>query len=135
MIDLEMAINFVERTTGGAVDKTSREHFRMALESLGRPHATIPTFHVAGTNGKGAVSMMLTNGIIASGHSVGTYMSPFVYDIRERWLVNGAPVNENDFIKATIKVMDAVLEIEQGKPSVSTFAIKTLVAFVLFDML
>ena len=135
MIDLEQAIAFVERTAGGAVDKASREHFRLALEALGRPHATIPTFHVAGTNGKGAVSMMLTNGIKASGHSVGTYMSPFVYDIRERWLVNGKPVDEADFINATTKVMDVILNIEQGKPSVSTFEIKTLVAFVLFEML
>ena len=135
MIDLEQAIAFVERTAGGAVDKASREHFRLALEALGRPHATIPTFHVAGTNGKGAVSMMLTNGIKAAGHSVGTYMSPFVYDIRERWLVNGKPVDEADFINATTKVMDVILNIEQGKPSVSTFEIKTLVAFVLFEML
>ena len=135
MIDLEQAIAFVERTAGGAVDKASREHFRLALEALGRPHATIPTFHVAGTNGKGAVSMMLTNGIKASGHSVGTYMSPFVYDIRERWLVNGKPVDVADFINATTKVMDVILDIEQGKPSVSTFEIKTLVAFVLFEML
>ena len=135
MIDLEEAINFVERTAGGAVDKASREHFRLALDRLGRPHTTIPTFHVAGTNGKGAVSMMLTNGIKAAGHSVGTYMSPFVYDIRERWLVNGKPVDEADFINATTKVMDVILNIEQGKPSVSTFEIKTLVAFVLFEML
>jgi dihydrofolate synthase/folylpolyglutamate synthase len=135
VIDLEMAINFVERTTGGAVDKASREHFRLALDRLGRPHTTIPTFHVAGTNGKGAVSMMLTNGIKSSGHSVGTYMSPFVYDIRERWLVNGKPVDVADFINATTKVMDVILNIEQGKPSVSTFEIKTLVAFVLFEML
>lgn len=135
MIDLEQAIAFVERTAGGAVDKASREHFRLALEALGRPHATIPTFHVAGTNGKGAVSMMLTNGIKASGHSVGTYMSPFVYDIRERWLVNGKPVDVADFINATTKVMDVILDIEQRKPSVSTFEIKTLVAFVLFEML
>ena len=135
MIDLEQAIAFVERTAGGAVDKASREHFRLALEALGRPHATIPTFHVAGTNGKGAVSMMLTNGIKASGHTVGTYMSPFVYDIRERWLVNGKPVDVADFINATTKVMDVILDIEQGKPSVSTFEIKTLVAFVLFEML
>ena len=135
MIDLEQAIAFVERTAGGAVDKASREHFRLALEALGRPHATIPTFHVAGTNGKGAVSMMLTNGIKASGHTVGTYMSPFVYDIRERWLVNGKPVDVADFINATTKVMDVILDIEQRKPSVSTFEIKTLVAFVLFEML
>ncbi|MEY3602351.1 MAG: hypothetical protein RL169_1595, partial [Armatimonadota bacterium] len=135
MIDLEQAINFVERTAGGAVDKASREHFRLALDRLGRPHTTTPTFHVAGTNGKGAVSMMLTNGIKAAGHSVGTYMSPFVYDIRERWLVNGKPVDEADFINATTKVMDVILNIEQGKPSVSTFEIKTLVAFVLFEML
>ena len=32
MNDLEQAIAFVERTAGGAVDKASREHFRMALD-------------------------------------------------------------------------------------------------------
>ena len=132
---LAAAITFVERTSGGAVDKASRELFRQALDILGSPHTTIPTFHVAGTNGKGAVSMMLTNGILASGHTVGTYRSPFVYDVRERWLINGNPVSVNDFVLATERVMRVVLEIEQGKPSISTFEIKTLVAFVLFDML
>ncbi len=135
MIDLDTSISFVERTTGGAVDKASRQHFRVALALLGNPHTAIPTFHVAGTNGKGAVSMMLTNGLIAMGHSVGTYMSPFVYQIRERWLVNGKPVAEEDFIAATNRVMNVILDIEQGSPSVSTFEIKTLVAFVLFEML
>jgi dihydrofolate synthase/folylpolyglutamate synthase len=134
-LTLENAIAFVERTSGGAVDKGSRERFRLALESLGNPHTKIPTFHIAGTNGKGAVSMMLTNGVLAAGHTVGTYMSPFVYDVRERWLINGAPVAEGHFIDATSKVMDAVLDVEQGTPSVSTFEIKTLVAFVLFEML
>ena len=66
---LAAAITIVERISGGAVDKASRELFRHALECLGNPHAKIPTFHVAGTNGKGAVSMMLTNGILASGHT------------------------------------------------------------------
>jgi dihydrofolate synthase/folylpolyglutamate synthase len=79
--------------------------------------------------------MMLTNGIIAAGHTVGTYMSPFVYDVRERWLINGKPVLEVDFINATSKVAGALIDIEQGKPSVSTFEIKTLVAFALFEML
>ncbi len=132
---LDDAIAFVERTSGGAVDKVSRERFRLALDSLGNPHTKIPTFHVAGTNGKGAVSMMLTNGVLAAGHTVGTYMSPFVYDVRERWLIDGAPVAEGDFINATSKVMEAVLDVEQGTPSVSTFEIKTLVAFVLFELL
>jgi len=135
MMSLSDAVTFVERTTGGAVDKASRELFRKALDCLGNPHAKIPTFHVAGTNGKGAVSMMLTNGILAYGHTVGTYMSPFVYDVRERWLINGNPVSADDFVLASDRVMRIVLDIEQGKPSVSTFEIKTLVAFVLFDML
>lgn len=78
---------------------------------------------------------MLTNGIIAHGHTVGTYMSPFVYDIRERWLINGHPVDAACFISATNKVSDVVLDLENGTPSISTFEIKTLVAFVLFEML
>lgn len=31
----EQAIAFVERTSGGVVDKASREHFRQALDLLG----------------------------------------------------------------------------------------------------
>jgi len=51
--------------------------------SLGEP--TGPQFiHVAGTNGKGSVTAYLQSMLIESGHSTGSFFSPYVYDPRER---------------------------------------------------
>ena len=56
---------------------------------LGDPHKAYPTFHVAGTNGKGSVSSMLASILAASGWRVGLYTSPHLLDFRERMRIVG----------------------------------------------
>lgn len=51
---------------------------------LGHPHRNYKIIHVAGTNGKGSVSNMLTSALAASGYKVGLYTSPHILDFRER---------------------------------------------------
>ena len=51
---------------------------------LGHPHKNYRIIHVAGTNGKGSVSNMLTSALSALGHKVGLYTSPHILDFRER---------------------------------------------------
>ncbi len=50
----------------------------------GHPHRQYEIIHVAGTNGKGSVSNMLTSALAASGLKVGLYTSPHIVDFRER---------------------------------------------------
>ncbi len=50
----------------------------------GHPHRQYKIIHVAGTNGKGSVSNMLTSVLAASGLRVGLYTSPHIIDFRER---------------------------------------------------
>ncbi len=50
----------------------------------GHPHRKYKIIHVAGTNGKGSVSNMLTSVLAASGLKVGLYTSPHIIDFRER---------------------------------------------------
>ena len=54
---------------------------------LGHPHRNYKIIHVAGTNGKGSVSNMLTSVLSASGLKVGLYTSPHILDFRERMRV------------------------------------------------
>lgn len=51
---------------------------------LGHPHRNYKIIHVAGTNGKGSVSNMLTSVLSALGYKVGLYTSPHILDFRER---------------------------------------------------
>ena len=62
----------------------------------------IPYIHIAGTNGKGSTSNMLTSILMEAGYKTGTFTSPHILDFRERIVVNNNLITEDevvDFIK------------------------------------
>ncbi len=69
---------------------------------LGNPHEKFKSIHVAGTNGKGSVSHMLTAILQSAGYLTGLYTSPHLKDFRERIRINGKMIRKNcviNFIK------------------------------------
>ncbi|MEP7065891.1 MAG: folylpolyglutamate synthase/dihydrofolate synthase family protein [Gemmatimonadota bacterium] len=84
------------RVTGGW--KMGLERTTELLSLLGDPHTRVPAFHVAGTNGKGSVISTLEALLRAQGLRVGKYTSPHLIDFRERIVVNGAPMSEDDVV-------------------------------------
>ncbi len=68
---------------------------RALLSALGDPHHAIPSFHVAGTNGKGSVCATLEALLRARGLRVGKYTSPHLVDFRERVVVDGVAIPES----------------------------------------
>lgn len=68
------------------------------LAATGEPHRAVPVFHVAGTNGKGSTCATLDALLRARGRLVGRYTSPHLVDFRERILVDGRPVTEDDVL-------------------------------------
>ena len=48
---------------------------------LGNPHASFPSVHVAGTNGKGSTSHMIAAALQAMGFKVGIYIPHRIYSI------------------------------------------------------
>jgi dihydrofolate synthase / folylpolyglutamate synthase len=88
-----------DRTTGKS--KLGLERTAAFLRELGDPHEQLRSFHIAGTNGKGSVCATLDTVLRAKGLKVGKYTSPHLVDFRERFLVDGRPVDEEyvvDFI-------------------------------------
>lgn len=89
-----------ERTTGGS--RFGLERTAALLSALGDPHRQLRVFHVAGTNGKGSVCATLEAVLRHRGFRVGKYTSPHLVDFRERFLIDGRPVEEAhvvDFIE------------------------------------
>ncbi len=86
--------------------------------------------HVAGTNGKGSVTTMTAGILQAAGYSVGAYLSPYVFDIRERWMVSGLPISHDDLARHVTELapyVDAMNGSELG--TITEFELKTAVAF------
>lgn len=68
---------------------------------LNNPQNKFKTIHVAGTNGKGSTSHMLSSILQEAGYRVGLYTSPHLKDFRERIKIDGQEIQESfvvDFI-------------------------------------
>lgn len=65
---------------------------------LGNPEAKFKSIHIAGTNGKGSVSHMLSSVFQEAGYKTGLYTSPHLKDFRERIRINGEMISEDSVI-------------------------------------
>lgn len=81
---------------------------RPGLERIGElcalmndPQKSLKFVHVAGTNGKGSFSAMLTAILKSAGFCVGTFTSPYVYTFNERFAVNGEPISDEELAEIT----------------------------------
>ena len=72
------------------------------MEKLGHPERQCPFVHIAGSNGKGSTAAMCESVLRHAGYKTGLFVSPYVFDFRERIQVNGALVDR--------ELMCAVLE-------------------------
>ncbi len=92
------ALDFLyARTTG--VWRFGLERVEAFLESLGNPHKRLRTLHVAGTNGKGSVCATLQAVLREKKLRVGVYTSPHLVDFRERFLIDGTPVEPAQIVE------------------------------------
>ena len=87
--------------------KNSLEDVEKFLEKLGRPDRQLSIIHVAGTNGKGSVCAFLTSMLKEAGYQVGTFVSPHLVEIRERFLLQGEMISKEDFVEGFFTVKAA----------------------------
>lgn len=92
--------------------KNTLEDVRDFLEALGHPDREIPAIHVAGTNGKGSVCAFLTSMLEEAGYRTGTFISPHLVEVRERFLIDGRHVKKAAFEDAFETVLKAVRRME-----------------------
>lgn len=80
---------------------------RSLVGALGDPHHHAPSVHIVGTAGKGTVASRLTDRLVGAGLRVATHQSPHVYDVRERFLLDGE-------LPSWSLVEAAIEEVERG---------------------
>ncbi len=82
------------------------------LSKLQNPQDKIKVIHVAGTNGKGSTCSMCHEVLKEAGYKVGKFISPYLYDFRERISINGENISEERLEELTLRVLkiDKTLE-------------------------
>ena len=108
---------------------------RTLVDALGHPERTGTPVIIAGTNGKGSVTAMVSHALHAAGLRVGRYTAPRLVHLRERFAIDGTPVTDEALDAALQEVFDAedALLASNALPGPGTyFELTTATAFVLF---
>ena len=103
---------------------------RELLAKLGNPEKALRFVHVAGTNGKGSTSTMLSSVLQAAGYRTGLYTSPFLQVFNERMRVDGEMISDQELGELT-QQLRPVAESMEDPPT--EFEMMTAIAFLFFQ--
>lgn len=109
------------------------DSIRELCRRLGNPQNALKFVHVAGTNGKGSVSVYIATALRCGGYRVGRYISPAIFEYRERIQVNDRCITREalgrlmEHIKQTCGEM-----VSEGWPQPTAFEVETAMGFLYF---
>lgn len=100
---------YLDRIPMWAQKKHSLEDIRDILGQFGNPDREMNIIHVAGTNGKGSVCAYITSILNRAGYRTATFISPHLIRVTERFLMDGKPAPEEEFLR-TFREVRALAE-------------------------
>ena len=112
------------------------ERIKQLLFVLGHPENQIKTIHVAGTNGKGSVTTMISTILLEAGCRVGKFTSPHLVKYNERIQINEQDITDEEFAKVLTTVREFADDlVKKGACEQPTqFEILTAAAFHYFAL-
>jgi dihydrofolate synthase / folylpolyglutamate synthase len=136
-MDIEERMRAVEREI---ISRRPEHSVDLALDRmtelvglLGDPQLASPVIHITGTNGKTSTARMTDALLRSRGLRTGRFTSPHLVSIRERIVVDGAPVSPERFVEAYDEVIPYVRLVDERHPvAMSFFEVLTGMAFAIF---
>ena len=103
------------------------------LEYLDNPEKDLKLIHIAGTNGKGSTTSMITEILMGAGYKVGMYTSPFIEEFEERIQINRNNIPKEILATLMDEIKIAVDKvIEDGYNHPTEFEILTVLMLLYF---
>jgi len=128
---LQYLDRFINReATAGRIHGLSLAAMSQLVECMGEPHKDLRAIHITGTNGKGSVVSMTESLLSSKGLRVGSYMSPHVDTILERFTLAGSQITEEIFSEI---IFDVSQYVESHELEPSYFELLTAAAILLFS--
>ena len=99
----------------------SLDRIRAFTELLGDPQRGYPVIHLTGTNGKTSTSRMIDTLLRALELRTGRFTSPHVERMSERICVDGAPLTDEEFVRAFNDVAPYTHLVDAAQPHPLSF--------------
>src|SRR5690554_5276925 len=133
LVTYQEALDYIHSRTQFGI-KLGLKRMRRLLELSGNPHQKFPVIHVAGTNGKGSVTAIITSVLASAGYKVGRFTSPHLSSYTERFSINNRDITE-DRLGTLLSGLIRVLDKTAGDPCYgepTEFEVGTLLALEYF---
>lgn len=131
-MNYEEALQYINQLNSKGI-ALGLERIEALLDRLGNPQKGQRFIHVAGTNGKGSVCAFLDSALREAGLRVGRYISPTLYDYRERIQINGQYISKQAVASLLTAIQQACVQMErQGLEPPTVFEVETALAFLYF---
>jgi dihydrofolate synthase/folylpolyglutamate synthase len=124
------AVTYLSRFETAGI-KLGLDRIQRLCAAAGHPEQTFPAVLVGGTNGKGSVCTMLAAILKEAGWQVGLSPKPHLYDLRERFQINGQMIEREEFA-AIVADLAGWLEADPTLEPPTWFEAMTLIAFCFF---
>ena len=106
------------------------ERIEALCAAVGNPQDELRFIHVAGTNGKGSTSTMISCMLSAAGYRTGLFTSPYVIDFRERMQIDGEMIPPEELASTVERVKLACDELDKRGIVATEFETLTAAAFL-----
>ncbi len=107
--------------------KLGLDSMQAFLDGVDHPQRNLKFLHVAGTNGKGSVSVTLLTLLSEAGYKVGLYTSPHLSSVRERFRINDRFISKTDFARYSTHIRNSL-----GERQITYFEFTTALALLWF---
>jgi len=102
-------------------------------EALDNPQEALKFVHIAGTNGKGSALAYISTVLKCAGYKVGRYVSPTIFEYRERIQVNNRSITKKALCEWVERIKEACdTLVKEGKKHPTSFEAETALAFAYF---
>ncbi len=123
------------------IDDTSKYGYILGLDTitellkrLGNPQDDLKFVHIAGTNGKGSILAYVSTILKEAGYRVGRYISPTIFEYRERIQVNEEYISEEAVARLAQRIYEKGQEmLAEGLAHPTAFEVETAMAFLYFQ--
>ncbi|WP_313342630.1 folylpolyglutamate synthase/dihydrofolate synthase family protein [Sedimentibacter sp.] len=132
-MNYQEAIDFIHSTYKFG-SKLGLTNITKLTELLGNPQDSYKIIHIAGTNGKGSISNMIHDVLMAAGYKTGLFISPYLEEFTERIQINKAQIDKDSLARITGLVKEKIdIMVEEGYNHPTEFEVVTAIGFKYFQ--
>ncbi|MDO4283038.1 MAG: Mur ligase family protein [Clostridia bacterium] len=129
MIDIE---NYLSNFFGGT-RKLSLDTMKYFMEEYHNFQKEMKFIHIAGTNGKGSCTEMISNILCSEGYKVGKFLSPHLVKYNERISINGIDISDQEMSDMIEELEPKIKEHnEKVEAKITLFELETIMALLYF---